>query len=137
MSDSAAAAASTSSKLYTWEEIMKHTSETDLWVVMEGNVVDVTSFLFEHPGGLDPLMQMGGKDLTNLFTATAAHTGSARAAKAWRSRIIGKLDPTSKRPPPLAKPRRDVAPISYGTDPRIFWVVAIVIIAVVAFLLLN
>merc|ERR1712203_359221 len=36
---------------YTLEEVGKHTTNTDCWVVVNGEVLDVTSFLKEHPGG--------------------------------------------------------------------------------------
>merc|ERR1739845_155472 len=34
---------------YSMEEVAKHTSKTDCWVVVSGQVLDVTKFLGEHP----------------------------------------------------------------------------------------
>merc|ERR1712061_825087 len=36
---------------YSLEEVAKHVTKTDCWVVVNGEVRDVTSFLSEHPGG--------------------------------------------------------------------------------------
>ena len=35
----------------SWEEIARHNKPNDCWVVVEGVVLDVTSFLPDHPGG--------------------------------------------------------------------------------------
>lgn len=42
----------TPSKQFTREEIEKHDSEKDCWIVVNGNVYDVTSVLSWHPGGI-------------------------------------------------------------------------------------
>ena len=69
---------------YTWEEVAQHTTRANgVWVVIEGNVYDVTKFLDEvgvryleqevtayiryvprflqHPGGEDVLMENAGE----------------------------------------------------------------------------
>lgn len=35
------------------EEISKHKSETDAWVVVDGVVYDITRFVDTHPGGVE------------------------------------------------------------------------------------
>lgn len=112
---------------------MQHTTEKDLWLVINGNVCNMSDFLSSHPGGADPILQMGGKDTTNMFQAIDAHSRSDRANNEMKKRIIGRLDPTSKRPePPRAQAnRRNERPIRYGVDPRLFW---LGVVAVVAFL---
>ena len=52
---------------YTMEEVAKHTSESDVWVVVEGQVLDVTNFLEDHPGGKKALMLYAGRDATEEF----------------------------------------------------------------------
>merc|ERR1719428_89849 len=52
---------------YTMEEVAKHTSKTDCWVVVSGQVLDVTKFLSEHPGGELAILTFGGKDATEEF----------------------------------------------------------------------
>jgi len=36
---------------YSMADVAKHVTKTDCWVVVEGQVLDVTSFLKDHPGG--------------------------------------------------------------------------------------
>ncbi len=120
-------------KLYGWEEIVQHRTEASCWVIIQNNVVDVTDFLSKHPGGVDPILQMGGRDTTNMFQAIDAHSRSDRATNEWKKRVIGQVDPNSKKPElPRPKLTRDQKPIRYGIDPKIFWfaVIAVIIIIV-------
>jgi flavocytochrome c len=52
---------------YTLDEVSKHTSKTDCWVVLDGTVLNVTSFLSQHPGGELAIMTFAGKDATEEF----------------------------------------------------------------------
>lgn len=47
-------------KVITWTELMKHTKSSDLWILIDGVVYDVGTYLAEHPGGDDILMLHGG-----------------------------------------------------------------------------
>jgi cytochrome b involved in lipid metabolism len=58
-----------SETVYTWEEIKKHTTrESGVWVVINDHVYDVSSFMLEHPGGDDTLLEVAGRDATADFT---------------------------------------------------------------------
>ncbi|KAF4727846.1 hypothetical protein FOZ62_030072, partial [Perkinsus olseni] len=63
----AAPAAAAPANGITMEEVAKHTSETDCWVVVNGQVLDVTDFLPEHPGGKLAIMTFAGKDASKEF----------------------------------------------------------------------
>merc|ERR1712066_444285 len=52
---------------YTKEDVAKHTTKTDCWVILDGKVLDVTSFLSEHPGGELAILTFAGKDATEEF----------------------------------------------------------------------
>ncbi|KAG8187625.1 hypothetical protein JTE90_027035 [Oedothorax gibbosus] len=43
-------------KKYTLEEIEKHNDKKSVWILIHGNVYDVTKFLEEHPGGEEVLL---------------------------------------------------------------------------------
>lgn len=51
---------------YSLSEISTHNSEQDCWLVINGNVYDVTEFVASHPGG-GTILQGCGKDATELF----------------------------------------------------------------------
>merc|ERR1719282_450781 len=52
---------------YTLDEVAKHTTKADCWVVVNGQVLDVTSFLAEHPGGELAILTFAGKDASEEF----------------------------------------------------------------------
>ncbi|EPY42588.1 cytochrome b5, partial [Angomonas deanei] len=73
---------------YTWEEIRKHDKDDDCWVVLYNKVLNVSEWLSQHPGGLDPIKDMSGTDITNQFESIG-HTSTALVkAKTF---TIGKL----------------------------------------------
>jgi L-lactate dehydrogenase (cytochrome) len=41
----------TEGKLLSVKEIEKHNSPSDIWIVVDGQVWDLTEFHQEHPGG--------------------------------------------------------------------------------------
>lgn len=62
--------ASSPEKQFTREEIEKHNTEKDCWLVINGKVYDATSVLSWHPGGKAPIMAHAGKvhaDTTDEF----------------------------------------------------------------------
>jgi cytochrome b involved in lipid metabolism len=52
---------------YTWQEISKHVEQEDCWIVVQGKVFDVTSFLKSHPGGRWIILKSAGQDATAAF----------------------------------------------------------------------
>ncbi|KAM7484445.1 hypothetical protein LguiA_000454 [Lonicera macranthoides] len=82
----------TLTKLYTMNEASLHNSKDDCWVVIDGKVYDVSSYLDEHPGGDDVILAATGKDATDEFE-DAGHSKSAR--ELMESFFIGELDPSS------------------------------------------
>jgi len=49
------------------EEVSKHTTEEDCWCVVNGEVLNVSSFLNDHPGGVNAIMAYAGKDASETF----------------------------------------------------------------------
>ncbi|KAI1821811.1 FAD binding domain-containing protein [Xylaria intraflava] len=54
-------------KEFTLEEVAKHNTKNDLWVVVKGVVMDLTNWLEEHPGGPQAIMNFMGRDATEEF----------------------------------------------------------------------
>ncbi|KAK4632499.1 Cytochrome b2, mitochondrial [Fulvia fulva] len=54
-------------KTFTYEEVQQHRSAESCWVVLYGNVYDVTSFLPGHPGGSKIILQLAGTDATEEY----------------------------------------------------------------------
>lgn len=51
---------------YTIEDVAKHNTKNDAWLVYKGGVYDVTKWIDRHPGGMI-IMKGVGKDATQLF----------------------------------------------------------------------
>ncbi|RVE74529.1 hypothetical protein OJAV_G00022970 [Oryzias javanicus] len=54
-------------KYYTLEEIRVHNMNNDTWLIIHDKVYDISSFLEEHPGGEEVLLEQGGADATESF----------------------------------------------------------------------
>jgi len=51
----------------TREEVAKHNKPDDAWIIVDGDVYDVTKFAGVHPGGTQILLEYAGKDATEDF----------------------------------------------------------------------
>ena len=80
------------SKIFTFEEIEAHNTRDDLWMVIDGKVYDCTSFLDEHPGGEEVMIDCGGIDATGPFD-DIGHSEDAR--EMLEPLLIGVIDPKS------------------------------------------
>ncbi|KAJ5677321.1 uncharacterized protein N7477_002954 [Penicillium maclennaniae] len=52
---------------YTSEEVGKHKTKNDLWIVIHGKVYNVTEYVRDHPGGADVLCDVAGTDATEAY----------------------------------------------------------------------
>lgn len=104
-------AAETELDTLTWEEVGKHTSEDDLWLVWGGHVYDVSSFARHHPGTLKVLLNGAGRDMTRAFEK-AKHTELTKVfALNYR---IGKIE---DGPPPARVKRQKGRDASAPAEP--------------------
>ena len=57
----------TSNKDFTREDVAKHNTSNDCWVIIRDSVYDVSKFLEDHPGGADSILLYAGGDATEQF----------------------------------------------------------------------
>jgi len=75
---------------YSKEEIAKHCTNGDCWLIIEGKVYDVSSYMEDHPGGYDIMLEnAGGKDATDEY-GYADH--SKRAKSMLADYYIGQVE---------------------------------------------
>lgn len=75
---------SESEKVYfTEEEVAKHNTKQDCWIIVGNDtnggpkVYDVTSYLDDHPGGCEVILDVAGKDADDMFE-DIGHSKDAR-----------------------------------------------------------
>uniref|UniRef100_K1QEP7 Cytochrome b5 n=1 Tax=Magallana gigas TaxID=29159 RepID=K1QEP7_MAGGI len=52
---------------FSKDEVADHCEIHSCWIIVCDKVYDVTNFTREHPGGLDVIMEYGGRDATVAF----------------------------------------------------------------------
>lgn len=80
-------------KLISSEEVAKHKTADDCWIIIDGKVYDVTKFLHDHPGGARAIAMVAGKDASEMFNAIH----SDRARKIREQFYIGDVAPSSSK----------------------------------------
>ncbi|XP_059470358.1 cytochrome b5 [Neocloeon triangulifer] len=64
-------------KLFSREEVSTKNDAKNTWLIIDNSVYDVTSFLNEHPGGEEVLLEQAGRDGTESFE-DVGHSSDAR-----------------------------------------------------------
>jgi len=103
----------TGAKTFTMEEVAKHSTKDDIWIVVKDKVYDATKYLDDHPGGAASILIGGGQDVTDEFEALH----SSKAWKLLEEFYIGDVADTPSGSPPLppaatVKQVEDVAPVA-------------------------
>ncbi|KAH3392874.1 hypothetical protein KXW79_003487 [Aspergillus fumigatus] len=65
------------SKEFTLQEISQHNTKKDLYLIVHDKVYDCSSFVDEHPGGEEVLLDVAGQDSTEAFE-DVGHSDEAR-----------------------------------------------------------
>jgi len=79
---------------FTKLEIAKHNTAKDCWIIIEGKVYDVTSFLSDHPGGKRVVLRYAGKDATAEFNAL--HNPDVLMTYASQVKLVGAVSDDKK-----------------------------------------
>ncbi|KAH7161113.1 hypothetical protein EDB81DRAFT_714248 [Dactylonectria macrodidyma] len=58
------------SQVFTLADVHSHNAKDDLYLIIRGKVYDATSFLDEHPGGEEILLEVAGQDATEAYIDT-------------------------------------------------------------------
>ncbi|CAK7326226.1 unnamed protein product [Dovyalis caffra] len=128
----------TLSKLYKMQEAAQHNTPQDCWVVIDGKVYDVGSYLDEHPGGDDVILATTGKDATDEFE-DAGHSNDAR--ELLETFLIGELDPSDTVIPELEISKKQADYTQKLKDfTKQYWAVPVAVVGVsvvVSFLYLR
>lgn len=84
-----------------FEEVQKHSTEESCWVILYGNVYDVTKFIPDHPGGRNAILRFAGSDATEEYDPI--HPPGTLESSLPADATVGPIDaatiPTSKAAP--------------------------------------
>ncbi|KAF9130340.1 fatty acid alpha-hydroxylase [Mortierella sp. 14UC] len=83
------------SKVFTQQEVAKHTKADDCWLIHNNKVYDVSDFVADHPGGEEFILDHAGKDVTALMKDELEHLHSDGAYEMLDELLIGSLLPTT------------------------------------------
>jgi nitrate reductase (NAD(P)H) len=78
-------------KKFTMDEVRKHNTEHDAWIIVKDRVYHCTEYMDLHPGGMDPILFNTGTDSTEDFVALHF----IKATKMLEKYYIGDLDKAS------------------------------------------
>ncbi|KAF7557699.1 hypothetical protein G7Z17_g393 [Cylindrodendrum hubeiense] len=95
----------------TFKDVAKHSTKSDLYVVIDDKVYNLSAFIDEHPGGEEVMMDLAGTDATDAFE-DVGHSDEAREIRdklfvADLKRMPGDPKPTDHHsaPTPVETPR--------------------------------
>ncbi|KAG4418751.1 hypothetical protein IFR04_008113 [Cadophora malorum] len=87
-------------KTFTTADVAAHNTGKDLYIIVDEDVYDLTTFQDEHPGGKKILTRVAGKDASKQFWKYH----NEGILKKYKAKLqVGSLD-TKKAPEPEAKP---------------------------------
>ncbi len=110
-----------SSITYSLLQVAAHATQADCWIIVSNNIYSVSSYITMHPGGMNIITGLCGKDATNDFT-TRAGTGS-HSTYAWGllgGYLIGSVGAASTVIPPTPTPAPSPTPAPTPTPTATF-----------------
>lgn len=83
-------------RLIDMAEVEEHNKpEKGIWVVIQGQVYDLTSFVDKHPGGNRIILKNAGKDVTDIYMPV--HPSDAIVENLDPSQHLGQVDPSTMK----------------------------------------
>ncbi|KAI1767054.1 FMN-dependent dehydrogenase-domain-containing protein [Hypoxylon sp. FL1150] len=77
-------------RLWKLSEVSKHATQDSCWMVLHGNVYDITSFLSKHPGGRSILLTNAGQDASAAFDSV--HPVEILEEHLTPEQVLGKVE---------------------------------------------
>ena len=71
----------TATQTYSMDQVATHDSSDSCWLVIQGQVYDVTPFISNHPGG-EAILEGCGQDATILFNTRPMGSGTPHSQDA-------------------------------------------------------
>ncbi|ORY74786.1 inositolphosphorylceramide-B C-26 hydroxylase [Leucosporidium creatinivorum] len=76
-------------RIYTLEDVRHHSKSGNCWVVHDNKIYDVTTFIEDHPGGDDLILEYAGRDITTVMSDPLEHSHSDSAFSLLQSYQVG------------------------------------------------
>mmetsp|Transcript_106316 Transcript_106316/g.280476 ORF Transcript_106316/g.280476 Transcript_106316/m.280476 type:complete len:516 (+) Transcript_106316:81-1628(+) len=99
------------------DEVAKHNTKEDCWVVLYGKAYDLGKFAKVHPGGAKLIFDCAGKDATAVFDPI--HPKDIMQKLLKPALTMGVVDPTTIREEHKAKPPEKAAPAPKSAAPAV------------------
>ncbi|BFZ15351.1 hypothetical protein BsWGS_18390 [Bradybaena similaris] len=95
---------------YTWDEVKDKTTSQGQWLVIDGQVYNVTSWSRRHPGGSKIIGHYAGQDATDAFRAF--HNDLNFVKKYLKAIHIGSLKESQLQVKPVEKDFREIRDVA-------------------------
>ncbi|TAQ90288.1 hypothetical protein B7494_g1374 [Chlorociboria aeruginascens] len=101
------------SKEFAYSDVAEHAGKKDLYLVIHDKVYDTSSFVDEHPGGEEVLLDVGGQDATEAFE-DVGHSDEAR--EILQGLLVGTLKRKAGDPAPKVQSGKTDTSIKTGSN---------------------
>lgn len=85
--------AEASPRILRKDQISQHNNENSCWIILHNKVYDISTFLMQHPGGEEVLLEQAGKDATDYFEDIGHSTDAKDLLPQY---LVGELHPDDR-----------------------------------------